>query len=87
MTTQDYLMTKYGVVLTWDQACEAVRAHKDTLRKLCRTGKIKTPMKGQHDYILTAKAIADFLDMSTEPIEDAKDKVVGFTKAGYKKIV
>ena len=72
-TTYEYLLNKYGPRLTWEQASEITGIYWSTIRTMCQRGEIKTPRAG-YKYILTTKAIADFLDQGSARSEEDDQK-------------
>lgn len=85
MTTHEYLLQKYGTTLTFQQASEEIGVYWQTIREMCLRGEIKTPRAG-YKWVLTTKALAEYLDNKMQPEEPA-EKVVVLTKKGHKKIV
>lgn len=83
MTTHEYLLNKYGPTLTFQQAAEILRLHWQTVREMCLRGEIKAPKAGRK-WVLTTKAIADYLDNVNEP-EDIVQ--VQLPKGKHRKIV
>lgn len=82
MTTHDYLLNKYGTTLSFQQASKEIGLHWQTIREMCLRGDIKTVRAGRK-WILTTKALAEYLDNCT-----SKEEVeLTFTKSGHKKIV
>lgn len=83
MTTYEYLLHKYGVTLTFQQASEETGIYWQTLREMCLRGEIKT-VKAGRKWILTTKALAEYLDGSTK-----QEEVVPVirTGLGHRKIV
>lgn len=68
-TAYEYLLNKYGVTLTFEQASEEIGLHWQTIREMCLRGEIKA-IKAGRKWILTTKALAEYLDngVSTETI-------------------
>lgn len=64
MTTHDFLLQKYGTTLSFEQAASELRLHPQTIRMMCQRGDIKTSRAGKK-WVLTTKAIADFLDSTS----------------------
>lgn len=69
ITTYEYLLKKYGVTLTFQQASEETGIYWQTLREMCLRGDIKTPRAG-YKWVLTTKAIAEFLDGDSNKEEE-----------------
>lgn len=82
--TYTYLINKYGLTMTFEQAAELLGIYKDTVRVLCKQGKINTQRAG-YKWILTTRAIADFIDNGSAPREEQPIQFAG--KPRYKKIV
>jgi excisionase family DNA binding protein len=64
--TYDYLINKYGLTLTWEQAAEELGLHWETVRKMCQRGEIPAKRAGRV-WVLTTKALAEYIDQ--RPIE------------------
>ncbi len=61
MSTHEYLLQKYGVTLTFEQASAETGIYWQTIREMCLRGDIKTTRAGRK-WVLTTKAIAEYLD-------------------------
>ena len=90
-TTYEYLLNKYGPTMTFQQASEVTGIYWQTIREMCARGQIKTVRVGKTGrWILTSKAISDFLDGKTEE-EEAAAAVTSIANAKgrrrYEKIV
>jgi hypothetical protein len=83
MTTHEYLLQKYGTTLTFQQASEETGIFWQTIREKCKRGEIKTIKNGRL-WVLTTKALADYLDGRTKKEEPV---VISFTGRGHRKIV
>ena len=83
MTTHEYLLHKYGTTLSFQQASEETGIYWQTIRGMCQGGTIKTAKAGRK-WVLTTKALAEFLDGSSAKIEPIP---IGRTGLGHKKIV
>lgn len=66
--THEYLLQKYGVRVDFVQAGEILGLHWQTVREMCLRGEIKAVRAGRR-WIVTTKAIADFLDNAAKPAE------------------
>lgn len=77
MTTHDFLLQKYGTTLSFEQAASELRLHPQTIRMMCQRGDIKTSRAGKK-WVLTTKAIAEFLDSPScgkaEPLRSLADR-------------
>ena len=82
MTTHDYLLQKYGVTLTFQQASDETGLFWQTIREMCLRGEIVTPRAGRR-WILTTKALAAYLDGDMDRTGELPVK----RKSGYRKIV
>lgn len=83
-TTYEYLLQKYGTTLTWQQAAAETGMFWQTIQMKCRTGEIKTPKNG-YRWILTVKALAEFLDNTSSKQPDPMP--VQLARNGHPKIV
>lgn len=83
MTTHEYLLQKYGVTISFIDASKETGLYWQTLREMCARKEIDTPRRGRK-WILTTKALADYLDNVNK-----KEEIVipNKTRCGYKKIV
>jgi excisionase family DNA binding protein len=59
--THEYLLKKYGATLTFQQASTEIGLYWQTIREMCQRGDIKA-IKAGRKWILTAKALAEYLD-------------------------
>lgn len=84
MTTYEYLLNKYGVTLTFQQASSETGIFWQTIREMCLRGEIKT-VKAGRKWVLTTKALADYLDGSFKKKEEPV--TIARTGLGHKKIV
>ena len=78
--TYQYLLKKYGVTMTFEQAAEETGLYWQTIREMCARGDIKTPRAGRK-WVLTTKALAEYLDGEQEetnviPIRRRHKKIV-----------
>lgn len=69
MSTYDYLLGKYGITLSFEQAKDELGLHPQTIRMMCQRGDIKTSRAGKK-WVLTTKAIADYIDCVEEVRSD-----------------
>lgn len=65
MSTYDYLLEKYGITLSFQQAKEELGLHEQTIQMMCRRGDIKAQRAGRR-WVLTTKAIANYIDCIEE---------------------
>jgi excisionase family DNA binding protein len=63
--TYQYLLRKYGITITFEEAAEETGLYWQTVRVMCARGDIKTPRAGRK-WILTTKALAEYLDGQQE---------------------
>ena len=61
MSTHSYLLEKYGVTLTFEEAAYETGLYWQTIREMCARGEIAA-IKAGSKWILTTKALAKFLD-------------------------
>ncbi len=76
MTTHEYLLQKYGTVLTFQEAAKEIGVAWQTVRNLCLQNKMFALRAGRR-WILTTKALADYLDgkeNTDEKLEVIKNK-------------
>lgn len=59
--TYSYLLKKYGLSLTWEQAAKELGVYWERVREKCRTGDIAAEKVGRK-WVLTAKALAEYID-------------------------
>lgn len=59
--TYAYLLNKYGLKISWEEAAEELGVYWENLRKLCKNGDIIAQKVGRK-WVLTTKALADFID-------------------------
>ncbi len=59
--TYSYLLEKYGLSLTWEQAAEELGVYWENVRRLCQRGEIRAAKVGRA-WLLTTKALADYID-------------------------
>ncbi len=59
--TYAYLLKKYGLVISWDDAAKELGIYWETLRRLCTRGEIPIEKVGR-SWLLTTRALADFID-------------------------
>lgn len=73
--TYSYLLEKYGLALTWEQAAEELGVYWERIREKCRAGDIAAEKVGRK-WVLTTKALADYIDQG--PAE--RQNVIPITK-------
>lgn len=77
MSTYEFLLEKYGVTMTFQQAKDELGLHEQTIRMMCQRGDIKTARAGRK-WVLTSKAIADYIDcvedVNREPLRKRPKK-------------
>lgn len=83
MTTYEYLLQKYGTTLTFQQASNEIGLHWQTIREMCVRGDIRAIKAGRR-WILTTKALAEYLDGTSQKSEIA---TVPRGRGQYKRIV
>lgn len=72
--TYAYLLDKYGLRITWEDAAAELGIYWENLRKMCKSGDIAAQKVGRK-WVLTTKALADFIDGKPEPVvEPQKNK-------------
>ncbi len=59
--TYSYLLEKYGLTLSWEQAAEELGVYWERIREKCRDGDIAAGKIGRK-WVLTTKALADYID-------------------------
>lgn len=59
--TYAYLLKKYGLIISWDEAAKELGVYWENLRRLCAQGEIPIEKVGK-SWLLTTKALADFID-------------------------
>lgn len=59
--TYQYLLDKYGLVISWKDASEELGVYWENVRRLCLQGEIKARKVGR-SWMLTTKALADYID-------------------------
>ncbi len=87
--TYEFLLKKYGrITLTLQEGGEELGLHWQTVRQMCQRGDIKaTKRPGVNGrWILSTKAIADYIDKSADDLKRKTD-ILPITGKGYKKIV
>jgi hypothetical protein len=85
VTTHEYLLQKYGTTLSFQQAAQEIGLHWQTIRVMCLRGDIETARAGRK-WILTTKALAEYLDSSRKKGEIVAQPRV-LTPNGHRKIV
>ncbi|MGI6123562.1 MAG: helix-turn-helix domain-containing protein [Acetivibrionales bacterium] len=81
MPTYEYLLQKYGIALTFEQAGKELGLYWQTIRVMCARGDIPA-IKAGRKWVLTTKALATYID------EGPQTKVLLPRKdARYRKIV
>lgn len=60
-TTYEYLLQKYGISLTFQQAAKELGLHWQTVRIMCARGDIPARKAGRK-WVLTTRALATFID-------------------------
>lgn len=78
--TYSYLLEKYGLSLTWEQAAEELGVYWENIRRMCRSGEIRAEKVGRK-WMLTTKALADYIDRDRQ----IPDRKVVPISAGKKK--
>ena len=78
--TYEYLLQKYGVTLSFEQAAEELGLYWQTVRQMCARGDIPA-RKAVRKWILTTKALATFID------EGSQKPLLPPKKGTYPKIV
>lgn len=86
MSTHEYLLHKYGATMTFRQAQEETGIFWQTIREMCLRGDIKTPRAGRR-WILTTKAIAEYLDNGPAKREPQEAPEPAKKKMKYERIV
>ena len=84
--TYEYLLQKYGTTLTFEQASGEIGLHWQTIREMCCRGEIKALKagKGRGKWVLTTKALAEYLDNGAKQ----KETVVPLkSRSRYERIV
>jgi len=59
--TYQYLLEKYGLTLTFQEAAQELDVYWENLRRMCKTGEIRAEKVGRK-WVLTTKALADYID-------------------------
>lgn len=59
--TYAYLLSKYGLTISWQDASAELGVYWENIRKMCQRGDIKAEKVGK-SWVLTTKALADFID-------------------------
>ena len=59
--TYQYLLGKYGLTLTFQEAAQELDVYWENLRRMCKTGEIRANKVGRK-WLLTTKALADYID-------------------------
>ncbi len=59
--TYAYLLKKYGLVISWEEAGEELGVYWENIRRMCAQGEIPIGKIGR-SWLLTTKALADFID-------------------------
>lgn len=76
--TYAYLLKKYGLVISWDDAAKELGIYWETLRRLCAQGEIPIEKVGR-SWLLTTKALANYIDYGPASkwgnAEETEDKV------------
>jgi len=88
--TYEYLLKKYGTTLTFKEAAIELKLHWQTIRQMCLRGEIKANRTSvpRGKWILTTKALADYIDFVAEVAKQMTDiKSFPKTGKGFKKIV
>lgn len=84
--TYQYLLNKYGVALTFEQAAKELNLHWQTVRQMCLRGEIKAVRSGRK-WILTTKALSDYIEGNSESSKPSEIVQMPTTGKGFKKIV
>lgn len=87
MTTHEYLLNKYGVTISFQDAAKELGLYWQTIREMCARGEIKT-VKAGRKWVLTTKALAEYLDGKAQK----EESIINITNAPrgrnkHKKIV
>lgn len=61
MPTYEYLLQKYGITLTFEQAGKELGLYWQTVREMCARGDIPARKAGRK-WVLTTKALATYID-------------------------
>jgi hypothetical protein len=61
MTTYEYLLQKYGITLSFEQAGKELGLYWQTVREMCARGDIQARKAGRK-WVLTTKALAIYID-------------------------
>ncbi len=88
--TYEYLLKKYGLTLSFEEAGAELGLHFQTVRQMCQRGDIKATRRCDKGgkWILTTKALADYIDSVSLEKEKAVDILpIPKTGRGYKKII
>lgn len=59
--TYTYLLEKYGLTISFQDAAKELGTYWENLRKLCKRGDITAEKVGK-SWMLTTRALADFVD-------------------------
>lgn len=71
--TYAYLLDKYGLKITWEEAAAELGVYWENLRKMCKSGDIAAQKVGRK-WVLTTRALADFIDGEQREPEPQKKK-------------
>lgn len=86
MSTYEYLLNKYGITMTFKDAEKELKIYWERIRNMCLRGEIKAP-KQKRKWILTTKAVADYIDSAGQSPEREEIIQMPKTGRGFKKIV
>lgn len=89
--TYAYLLGKYGLTMTWEEAAKELGVYWENIRKLCKRGDIAAEKVGK-SWVLTTRAIADFIDHGSiskraERLKHAQKQTKRQKMHGYQKYV
>lgn len=59
--TYQYLLEKYGLTLTFQEAAQELDVYWENLRRMCKTGEIRAEKVGRK-WVLTTRALAEYID-------------------------
>jgi len=59
--TYQYLLDRYGLTISFQDAAEELGVYWERLRERCRSGEIRAEKVGR-SWMLTTKALADYID-------------------------
>lgn len=89
MTTHEYLLNKYGVTISFQDAAKELGLYWQTVRVMCARGEIQA-IKAGRKWVLTTKALAEYLDGKTQKEQESIINITNAPTRGrnkHKKIV